>query len=57
MPTRQPVAEQMTGDGAADAVRPSGDQSDGFRLRHVIRYLSRSTGRSGREPHSAQEPS
>ena len=51
--------EQMLRNGAADTVRPSGYQGDGI-LRVAIRdwlYLSRSTGKSGREPHSAQEPS
>ena len=50
----------MPRNGAADTLRPASHQGDGsFGWHFVFAYyfLSRSTGRSGREPHSAQEPS
>ncbi len=40
MPRRQPCGEQMTRNGAADAVGPSGHQRDRFRARHRERVLS-----------------
>ncbi len=56
LPSRR---NQMARNGAADALCPSGDQGDGFCRGHVADCAgqSRSTGRSGRPPHSAQEPS
>ena len=52
LPSRR---QQMARNGAADALCPSGYQRD--RHSSAVAAHSRSTGRSGRAPHSAQEPS